>query len=808
MRIKEAGVCRGSGKVFSKVILASLPGKNAVGISASTTDGRDVPCSLYELDSAQTANRAFVAVVPMLDVPNCQITLTQSKEGETPSDSGIFRVNFPIAKWESRINYRLNQHLCREIRDYDKVGTYDKATIDFIECIEDGDEAILRMAVNTPYRDNNAISLTCMDASLHPIPINPISFGAAKIPVPFSTNKYRREAQYSVRIPNKVQRFIFTIEDANHPSFRSFEVLDGPMFADLRLLTANLMRDAQSDSTYPDWFRAHKADIATLSKQDRIHLEYEPTFSIVVPLYKTPLSFFREMATSVMEQSYRKWELILVNATPEDAGLSDLVSQFSRRDARIRVINLPENLGISGNTNKGIEVAGGDFVCFFDHDDLLEPDILFEYAKAVNDREDTDLLYCDEDKLMPDGSLSQPFFKPDFNIDLLRTSNYVCHMLAIRKSLLDQIEPNTSAYDGAQDHNLTLRAVEKARYVNHVAAPLYHWRMSATSTAADASSKSYATDAGIRAVREHLDRLGIHATVSQSRRPFTYRVIYDVPEDHPLVSIIIPSMDHVEVLDTCIQSILDKSTYDNYEIVIIENNSTEPQTFEYYDTLVESHPDIVRIERWPNEFNFSKLMNFGTEKAKGDFLLLLNNDTEVITPDWIEIMLGLCAREDVGIVGVRLLYPDNTIQHAGVCIGGACAGHLSKNLPRDRWGYFAMQDSQQDLSAVTAACLMTKRSTFEAVDGFTEELSVAFNDVDYCLKVRANDELVVYTPEVELYHHESLSRGTEIGAARRIRFHREVAYMNYHWAEYYVKGDPYFNHNFTHDDPFIFSYHL
>jgi len=808
MRIKEVGTCRGSGKIFTKIILPSLPETSTVTVSADAVNGHDVPCSLYELDTNKGTDRAFVVVVPMLDISSCQITLTELRADKSLGECASFRIRFASAKWESRLNYRLNQRLCREIRDYDKVGIYDNATIDFLDCIEDGSEAILRIAVHEPYRDNNAISIKCLDASLGAIPINLIAFGDAKETIPFTTNKYRREYQYSLRIPNKIERLIFTIEDANHPSFGSFEVLDGPVFADLRLQTTSVMRSAQDDDAYRDWFKAHRVDVATLSKQDRIHFGFEPKFSIVVPLYKTPRLFFRSMADSVIEQSYHNWELILVNASPEDEGLSELVSQYSKKEHRIRVVSLPDNLGISENTNRGIEVATGDFVCFFDHDDLIEPDILFEYVRAINNRIDTDLIYCDEDKLMPNGSLAQPFFKPDFNLDLLRGNNYICHMLTIRKSLLDQLEPNTAEYDGAQDHNLTLRAVEKARYVNHIPMPLYHWRMSATSTAADAGSKSYATDAGIRAVREHLDRLGISATVSQSRRPFSYKVIYDVPKDHPLVSIIIPSKDYTDVLDTCIQSILAKSTYDNYEIVIIENNSTDSKTFEYYDSLIREHPTTVRVERWEHEFNFSKLMNFGAEEAKGDFLLLLNNDTEVITPDWLEVMLGLCARKDVGIVGVRLLYPDDTIQHAGVCIGGLCAGHLNKNLPHDRWGYFAMQDSQQDLSAVTAACLMTKRNSFEAVGGFTEELTVAFNDIDYCLKIRELGELVVYTPEVELYHYESLSRGAENSEAKRMRFHREIAYMNYHWAEYYVKGDPYFNPNFAHSEPAMFNYHL
>ena len=533
-----------------------------------------------------------------------------------------------------------------------------------------------------------------------------------------------------------------------------------------------------------------------------------PRFSVVVPLFDTPIPFFEEMVSSVVGQSYANWELVLVNASPENAELTAHVDGARERDARVKVVTLESNLGISENTNAGLDAASGDYVCFFDHDDVLERDILFEYAQAVNEAPQTDLLYCDEDKLLPDGTLSQPFFKPDFNLDLLRNNNYICHMLTIRRELLERLPRNTHEYDGAQDHNLTLRAVEQTSAIRHVPRVLYHWRVSETSTAANADSKSYASEAGIRAVHEHLDRMGLAADVSLSRRPLTYRVIYDVPKPHPLVSIVIPTKDHVDVLDRCLRSILERSTYDNYEIVLVENNSSDPATFSYYEEMRERHPEVVRVVTWDAEFNFSKLMNYGRRSARGEYLLLLNNDTEVITPNWIEVLLGLCSREDVGAVGVKLYYPDGTIQHAGVAIVGGVASHLSRNLPRSNWGYFALSDAQQDLSAVTAACVMVSCEDFDSVDGFTEELAVAFNDIDFCLKLRERDKLIVYTPEVELYHYESISRGPENSDEKRIRFHRESSYMNYRWASYYVKGDPYYNVNFSRIYPRSCYYHL
>ena len=431
---------------------------------------------------------------------------------------------------------------------------------------------------------------------------------------------------------------------------------------------------------------------------------------------------------------------------------------------------------------------------------------MFEYARAIESDSEIDLLYCDEDKLLEDGFYSQPFFKPDFSIDLLRNNNYICHMLTVRKSVLDSLPKAGSEFDGAQDHNLTLKVAEVARVIHHVPKVLYHWRMSASSTAANADSKPYATIAGIKAVSDHLERLGIMAKVEQSRRPFTYKITYDVAGE-PLVSIIIPSKDAVNLLDTCIKSIIEKTTYANYEIVIIENNSTDEKTFDYYDEITSRY-EFVRVIKWDYEFNFSKLMNFGAKHANGEYLILLNNDTELLSADWIERMLGICQRKEVGIVGVRLLYKDDTIQHAGLCVTGGVAGHLNRALPKGNWGYFALTDAEQNFSAVTAACLMVQKSLFNEVGGFTEELAVAFNDVDFCLKVRESGKLIVYTPEVELYHYESISRGEEDSLQKKIRFHREVAYMNNKWAAYYTAGDPYINENFDMTEPYNRYYRL
>lgn len=809
MRTRFSGICRGDGKVYIKLCVEGSASSNAMTAVAATTDGVSVPCGIYEmLSSGNGHGRAFVIALPILHVRKVKLTVLEVDQAGHPVASRGFSLDFNSAKWQSRLNYRFRKSLCAAIRDYERIGSYKEIGMDFWDCIADVDSNIIRGLIHMPYRADNDLLISCTNGSLEPIEIAPTYLSEVKVESSVAEGVSFRQLQFSIRVPSAVQDLVFSLSDRAHPEFSSFEAIEAQAYSQMLQDSTELMFGAQIDPDYPEWFEGHKVDLGDLSKQHETYFEFRPLYSIVVPLFKTPRDFFTDMLDSVLRQSYGRWELILVNASPEDAALSLLVDEAAAKDKRIKKVQLESNLGISENTNAGIAVATGDFVCFFDHDDLLEPDLLFEYTKAVNAHGDVDLLYCDEDKLFPDGRLGDPFFKPDLNIDLLRNNNYVCHLLTIRKSLLDVLIPNTPDFDGAQDHNMTLQAVEKARRVHHVPRVLYHWRISESSTASGADSKPYATKAGIKAVQAHLDRLGLRAHVGSSRRPFTYDVEYLPPEDNPLVSIIIPTKDHSDVLRTCVDSIVEKTTYSNYEIVIVENNSIEDSTFAYYGELEKTLGDLVRVERWPNEFNFSKLINFGVEKAKGDYLLLLNNDTEVITPGWIERMVGLCSREDVGVVGVRLYYRDETIQHAGLCVSGGVAGHLNRNLPKGRWGYFGLADATQDLSAVTAACCMTKRSVFEAVGGYTEELAVAFNDVDYCLKVRGEGYLVVYTPEVELFHYESLSRGFESSAEKKIRFHREVSFMNYRWAEYYVNGDPYINPNFTTKEPFNCYYHL
>ena len=548
---------------------------------------------------------------------------------------------------------------------------------------------------------------------------------------------------------------------------------------------------------YGPWYEQYIPTREELEKQRKKKWNYGPKISIIVPAYKTPEAFLRQLMDSLLAQTYANWELCIANASPEDASMEYVLKEYAKKDSRILWKKLEENKGIAENTNEAFAMATGEFAGLLDHDDLLAPNALYEVAKALETEPDIDVLYTDEDKVRGDEVLEhfQPHLKPDFNIDLLRSNNYICHFFVVRKSLLEKTGGFRREYDGAQDYDFIFRCTQAAGKIHHIPEILYHWRTHQSSTADNPESKLYAFEAGKRAIEENLRQNGLIGEVSHTKDYGFYRVKYPV-QGEPLVSIIIPNKDAKEDLEKCIQSILEKSSYTNYEILIVENNSTGEEIFSYYKELSEN--SRIRLLRWKREFNYSAINNYGAKKAKGDYLLFLNNDTEVISPDWIEEMLGFCQRPDTGIVGARLYFGNNTVQHAGTVIGiGGIAGHMFTDMPRERAGYMHKAAIIQDLSAVTAACMMVKRQVFDEVQGFEEQLSVAFNDVDFCLRVREKQYLVVYDPYVELYHYESKSRGAEDSKEKVRRFQSEIEFMRCRWETLLKKGDPYYNKNLS-----------
>jgi GT2 family glycosyltransferase len=562
-------------------------------------------------------------------------------------------------------------------------------------------------------------------------------------------------------------------------------------------------RFQSQDIDYEKWFALNRATPQKLERQRNVAFAHPAVISIVVPLYQTPERFLREMIESVCAQTYGGWELCLADASPLLAeqkdgeaatALTAIVREYQKKEPRIRYRILEKNAGISENTNEAMQMASGDFIGFLDHDDLLEPDALYEVMAQIDADEQVDVIYTDEDKINRAGTKHLiPNMKPDFNPDLLRSNNYICHFLVVRKTVIDQVGGFRKEFDGAQDHDFIFRCTETARRIAHVPHVLYHWRIHSGSTSDNPDSKLYAFDAGKRAVEAHLARLGVDAAVEETTDLGYYRVRYALKE-HPMVSVIIPNKDEKESLQKCLKSILEKTEYDNYEILIVENNSTKDETFAYYKEI--DGKNGIRVLYWDSAFNYSAINNFAAREAKGEYLLLLNNDTEVITKGWMKEMLSNCQRSEVGMVGAKLYFPDDTIQHAGVIIGlGGLADHAFVNMSRRRAGYMHRASIQMNLSAVTAACAMVKRSVYEEVGGLEEELTVAFNDVDLCLKIVTAGYRIVYDPYVELYHYESRSRGVD--DEKNERHKNEVKYAQEKWKDFLNAGDPCYNRNLT-----------
>lgn len=520
-------------------------------------------------------------------------------------------------------------------------------------------------------------------------------------------------------------------------------------------------------------------------------------FSVLVPLYNTPESFLKAMIESVQAQTYRNWELCLADGSDkENSYVGEICKKYADGDKRIKYERLERNLGISENTNACIRMATGEYIALFDHDDLLHPSALYEVMRAICEH-GADFIYTDENTFSEEPrDAYNPHFKPDFSPDTLRSYNYICHLSVFSRELLDSVGYFRSEYDGSQDYDLILRLTEKAKKVFHIRKILYYWRAHKNSVAQGVGAKPYTVTAAKKALAAHLERCGLKGEVLDSSVPTTYHIKYEI-DGNPLISVIIPNKDHTDDLEVCLKSLYEKSSYKNFEVIIVENNSTEKETFEYYEVLSQKHSNI-KIVTWEGNFNYSAINNFGVNYAKGEYILLLNNDVEILNDNCLEEMLMFAQRKDVGAVGAKLYYSDNTVQHAGVILGlGGTAGHAHKHFNRTHPGYMARASIAQNLSACTAACLMMRRDVFDEVGGLDESFEVAFNDVDLCMKIRKKGYLIVFTPYAELYHYESKSRGNDSTPEKLERFRGEIDRFKEKWQKQLDDGDPYYNPNLT-----------
>ncbi|MGV8121873.1 MAG: glycosyltransferase [Candidatus Xenobiia bacterium LiM19] len=541
---------------------------------------------------------------------------------------------------------------------------------------------------------------------------------------------------------------------------------------------------------YTQWIKKHEPSHNELVEQTQTKFSHSPLISIVSAVYNTPENIFKDMIESVQDQTYDNWELCLSLGEDKKGTLRPLIEKYMAKDRRIKAVFLERNKGIAGNSNEAIASATGDYLGFLDHDDMLAPFTLYEVVRVINEQRNAELIYSDEDILSENGrKRSDPHFKPDFSPDLLRSVNYICHFLVCKKSLGDMLGWIRDGYEGAQDYDLVLRLAEKAKLIVHIPRILYHWRKAKGSVAENTDNKLYAFEAGTKALKDHLSRLEREGDVECSAVKGYYHIRYSI-KSSPLVSILIPNRDHCRDLEKCVTSILDSSTYRNIEILIVENGSREKRTFRLYENLKST--GYVTVLDWDDEFNYASINNFAAENSKGEILLFLNNDTEVITPEWIEHMLEHAQREEVGAVGAKLLHSDHTVQHAGCFIGNINGpSHLYYRFSANSSGYFQRMRIIQNVSAVTGACLMTRKELFRKVGGFDEELKILYNDIDYCMKLQEKAYLIVWTPHALLYHREMATRGASDTPEKVAQKEKEKTIFFNKWGRRILQGDPY-----------------
>ncbi|HFU5975692.1 TPA: glycosyltransferase family 2 protein, partial [Enterococcus faecium] len=549
---------------------------------------------------------------------------------------------------------------------------------------------------------------------------------------------------------------------------------------------------------YAEWISRHEKPDLKEQRKEAQGFAYRPLISILMPVYNVEIKWLEKCIDSVLDQTYDHWELCISDDASTDPAIRKCLESYQAKDDRIKVVFRKENGHISLATNSALEIAEGEFIALLDNDDELPPFALYEVAKVLNVHPELDVIYSDEDKIDADGNRFDPHFKADWSPDTLMGNNYISHLGVYRTSIVKELGGFRKGYEGSQDYDLVLRVTEQipADHIYHIDRVLYHWRTIPGSTASNGEAKSYIYDSGVKALTDALSRRNIKGSVRPGRISGFYEIAYDVLQED-LVSVIIPTKNGYEDLKTCVDSIIEKTSYSNYEIIIADNGSTDPKMQELFAEYKHQLKDRFIVELIDIPFNYSRINNLAAEKANGKYFLFLNNDTEVIEPDWMTVMVSYAQFDRIGCVGAKLFYPDDTTQHAGVLLGiGGVAGHALNNYDRTHCGYFGRLVIDVNYLAVTAACMMVKAADFNAVNGFDETLEVAFNDVDLCLKVYELGRYNVYAHQAELYHFESKSRGYEDTPEKQRRFAGEIKKMQDKWPSY-IAHDPFYNDNLT-----------
>lgn len=783
MKIRSAGTYRAKGKTYEKLIIKGTGSEDIVKPYIDSEVEAMLPCRLYHIGEDE-----YFAITPNRHGIKANYNLGVFNQDGICIDSTTRTVVIEDEK-SNPIAYKLHSGARDELREFSKTAQ-DEGPLGEIKILglTPGPACIqCRVSVCVQNATSENLRFKVLGHNFQTMAQDCIFMGENKLEFSDYSTDNATQVNLSVAIPYGEKNIYFVAWDKNHPENTVHKRLSKSRIEELvGNARTNLYRNVGNDPFYDQWFNERRINTRELWRQRTITFPSMPKFSIVARLQGDHLEFLECLISSLSAQTYANWECVFVYPPTGSRALRKLIAKAAKADSRFKSTNVAKSSKTILPENFRAGEIDGDFVCFLEHNSVLEPNALFEYAKVLHEQPDIDLIYCDEDQLDENNRHCNPIFKCDFNLDLVRSYNYLNHMLCARRTLLEQLGLNAIDIDDSQMHDVVLRLIESTRRIHHVPHVLHHQKKLPSLTGDGAEMDAIKADAS--AVQRHLDRTGTKAQVTKETS-HKCKIQYAIPEHGPLVSIVIPNKDHIDLLKPCIDSILNMSTYDNYEITIVENNSTQQQTFDYY-AEIEEDPRIHVTHRSGTCFNFSEIVNHGANHAHGEYLLFLNNDTVVITGNWIEKMLGNCMRNEIGAVGCKLYYPDDTIQHAG-CLVCEVPCHTFLYLPREGSSYMDLSNTQRNTSAVTGACLMVSAADYESVNGFDPTLPTDYNDIDFCLKLVEAGKLNVYLPDVELYHFESISRGKD---SRIARFN-SLCQFQYRWKTFLGKGDPCYNAN-------------
>ncbi len=811
MNVRLESMSHGDGKVYLQLVLDRLSPRAEVLLDAHLKDGTKIPSHLFPfvpIDPSSAAN--YVVVLPHFDVREVDLTFVEfSGEGE-PLGQSRLTVEMNMMRWRTRFNTLVHNELMAQMFDIEREYSANRMNIFFTEAIEDGDEIVVKMLVDMPHEEEVEVMVDFLDkwGNEMDLPVYPLIDEVSK-PSQFG-DAARLHIGFSVRVMRDSKDFCAAVYDSNEKIAGGFAHFCDETYESLQESFREVLADASQDEEYEQWYRDHCETIAGLALQKNLSFPYQPTISLVLPLYAEDLCYIPATLLALAQQTYTLFELVVV-----DCGLDEQTYNrtFSRwyDDERLVHIVADSSLEEAAARVSGMLQSTGQVCAVLDPRIILAPEALFEYVRCANkiraQEASLDVAYTHHDYFDREKGFHNPEIKPAFSPDLLYSYFYAGPLVFYSKEIISAVSQDEGFSTDAFDYDLMLKASVKAKTIERIDKVLYHIQdaacISAEADKVESRREEEAFRLGRKALALFLRRRHIEAVVLSEIAQRRYQVKYRLPESRPTLSIIIPIKDEVELLDTCLSSLVEHDTLDRCEFVIVDNRSQDPATKEYLEDLDCKLPH-VRIVTYDKPYNPPAIANAAAATCTSDYLLFLDNDTEVISEGAVSAMLAHCMREDVGVVGVKLLYPDDTIQHAGIMVGAyGSAGNVGVNLPRSAPGYAKRFMCASNLSAVSGSAMMVKRSAFVEVGGFDERFMVSCHDVDFCLKVAKAGWRVAYNGDIELYHQENATSGHTLSGEQLVRAEKERAFLHYRWTRYFIEGDPYFSACFDSDSPYF-----